>query len=482
MIRSLAAAAASAVLTLSCAGAQETFTAQQARADLAELYEGLQRAHYDLFERTPKRVFDQRYEALRRAFDGPVAAEDLHTELQRFVALAQHGHARINTPNPAWSAHLEAGGRLFPLDLAVHEGEVIVTGAPETAAVRPGDRILAIDAMANPIWLERIMRNISAETPALAHSIIERFGVVYFWIEFGDQAYYDITYERDGERRSTRIEAVDFDTWRASGGREDAFTLDGREAGMASPEIAYLRPGPFYNLQARTEEEAFDPDAVAAFVDFIDESFAGFIEAGAQALVLDLRDNPGGDSSFSDPMIAWFADRPFKYVSQFRLKVSPETTASNQARLDARPEGQGGVSARYAELFATARNGETVLFDVPAAQPREGRRFEGEVYVLVNRFSYSNAVSAAALIQDYGFGVILGEPTRDMATSFGAMETFTLENSGFRVGYAKAHIIRPNGEARLHALTPDIALPAPVIRGERDLMLEAAVELIAARH
>ena len=105
-------------------------------------------------------------------------------------------------------------------------------------------------------------------------------------------------------------------------------------------------------------------------------------------------------------------------------------------------------------------------------------RFEGGVHVLVNRHSYSNAVTTAALIQDYGFGTIYGETTRDMATTFGAMEHFTLPHSGLVVGFPKARIIRPNGEVVPHPLTPDVMLPAPAIRGERDVRLDLLVERI----
>ena len=286
---------------------------------------------------------------------------------------------------------------------------------------------------------------------------------------------FELTLERGGERLDVTVDAVPLDVWRGAAAPEPGFTLEGREAGMIEPGIAYLRPGPFYNIDAATPEEAYDPGALSDYINFIDTSFEGFIAEGAQTLILDLRDNPGGDSSFSDPVVAWFADEPFSFTSQFRLRVSPETTASNQRRVDARPEGAAGVSGEYAALFAEAENGDVVLFDFPMIAPREGRRFDGEVLVLVNRHTYSNAVTTAALIQDYGFGTLIGEPSLDMATAFGAMERFTLPNSGWSVGYPKAHIIRPSGREDLHPVTPDVMLELPAVRGARDAALEAAV-------
>jgi hypothetical protein len=68
--------------------------------------------------------------------------------------------------------------------------------------------------------------------------------------------------------------------------------------------VAYLRPGPF----SKTSEDVnpVDPTPV---IEFIDEAFTNFIDKQATQLILDLRDNPGDNGSFTDPIIGWFADQ-----------------------------------------------------------------------------------------------------------------------------------------------------------------------------
>jgi C-terminal processing protease CtpA/Prc len=109
-----------------------------------------------------------------------------------------------------------------------------------------------------------------------------------------------------------------------------------------------------------------------------------------------------------------------------------------------------------------------------ASRPRPEGRFRSKVYVLVDRQSYSNAVSVAALIQDYRFGVILGEETSDMATTYGAMEQFKLANTGLMVGYPKARIVRPNGDPRTRGVTPDIRIRIPIVQNPADGVLQSA--------
>ena len=460
-------------------GAQaDNIAPENAKADLARLYSGLVSAEADLFAATPKAVFDRHYHELVESYTKPVSVQKFYNDLQKFTALARHGHTRLEGLNPAWSEFAERDGKVFPLSFSIHQGEVIITSAPLNSDINPGDRITSINGKANPIWLAELTETISAETASLAHSLLTQGEFYYFWLVYGEQEAFEVSVEREARSIHTKLNTVPLGEVDANSELEVGFTLSGREAKVIDDKIGYLRPGPFFHFEAETPADVYNAEALADYTHFIDAAFESFVENKVEHLILDLRDNPGGDSSFSDPVIIWFATEPFRFASEFRIRVSDETTASNQARIDAGPPGASGVSQRFADLFASAQNGDLVNFEIPMSAPRDGAKFTNEVHVLINRFSYSNAVNVAALIQDYGFGAIYGEETRDMATTYGAMEHFHLPNSGFKVGYPKAHIIRPNGKTESHPVTPDIGLPAPAVRGEEDVMLNAMVQKI----
>jgi C-terminal processing protease CtpA/Prc len=86
-------------------------------------------------------------------------------------------------------------------------------------------------------------------------------------------------------------------------------------------------------------------------------------------------------------------------------------------------------------------------------------------------------VTVAALVQDFGFGTVIGEETSDLATTYGAMETFALSRTGIVVGYPKARIIRPNGSLIGRGAVPDIAIETPVVEGVDDPVLQRAIEV-----
>lgn len=450
------------------------FTPEQIRADFEFMYKGLQSANVDLYSSTPRSEFETRYREFRKGFNQPMTRFEAEMAFQQFVALAHQAHTRIESDYSGYFAYRAAGGPGFPLSMVIEDNQMtIAENFSGIERMKPGDRIRAINGKPVSELLPRLISHISAETPEFAYVLLETYMPLVIWLELGTAEAYSVSVEHADGSKEIYVISEASDETPGSGEKNTPFSLEGRDARMLSETVAYLRPGPFNNTG-----EGANPLDAKPFEGFVDKSFRSFIDKQAAQLILDLRDNPGGDNSFSDPMIAWFADRPFRFSSNFKVRVSPQSTAANQARLESNPGNSESTSHLYAKLYASTENGQTVLFPIPEVKPRSAPRYDGDVYVLVNRYSFSNAVSAAALIQDYGFGVIMGEQTADMATTYGAMERFTLPNTGIVVTYPKALIVRPNGNESAHPVSPDIQLPSPRIRGATDVMLEAALKHI----
>lgn len=450
------------------------------RADFDALYSGLRSAHYDLYVRRSKDDYDARFHAMREGFDTPLTPGQARVAYQRFVAYGNVAHARIDPPMEAWERFRGAGGKAFPLSVRVDGDRAYVTGgAGDLDGLDPGDRLESVDAMPALEWLGRMRAHISADNDYMAWAQLEGRLPLLAWLELGEVERFRVGIVKpDGRRLTLDVPARDRHQARtAAAAAPPRFELDWntREARMLDDGIAYLRPGPFYD----NRPEATHPWDPSAFVQFIDGAFAKFNDAGATRLLIDLRDNPGGDNAFSDPMIAWFADKPFRFSDAFEIKVSEATVASNRARLDAQGGDPDSTSAQLAAAYAGHVPGDIVRFPIPTVEPRPAPRFDGDVYLLVNRHSYSNTVMVAAIVQDYGFGTVLGEETADLASTYGAMERFTLPHTGIEVGYPKARILRPNGDPRPRGVVPDIAIDTPVAGTASDEVLARTIELIA---
>ncbi len=447
------------------------------QADLDYLYQSLQAAHVNLYANMDKAEMDREFAARRARLAKPMSAVEARIFFQRFVALGKIAHARIDLPSDAFMAMLEGGGAVFPFDVKVKDSAFFITANDSgLAGIQAGDRLVAINDVPMKEWSRRLAAYESADTETMLHGFFEFKFPFLMWLELGEVEQFKVTVVDAAKTTKTLVvPARDRAFLRAQQQqRTGGLALDGgRSFRVIGDQVGYLRPGPFYNIDG---DNLWD---WAPFHAFIDQAFTELTNPTVAALIIDLRDNPGGDNSFSDHMLAWFADKPFRFASRFDVKVSDLTTASNAKRVV--PDQPGSVSARYARAYAERKPGDIFAFPIEAAKPRAGKRFTQPVYVLINRHSYSNAVFVAAMVQDYGFGTIVGEETRDLASSYGAMEHFTLPNTGMTVGYPKAHIVRPSGDATIRGVVPDIAIETPLIETEEDVVLAKTVALIRKR-
>jgi hypothetical protein len=479
MIAALTLASAPHARTKGAAAAPETFSAEALRADFQEMYDRLKIAHIDLYAFTPKPVLDRAFDEALQSLNRPMTKDQAEARFQLFLAQVKMGHTRIDPGRQAWSAYREAGGKAFPLSLRVVDGRVFVADVTGASQVLRGDELVTLNGRPSRTWLDLTGAHVSAETRYMRDSLLEYWFPWLLWEEVGARERFAVTVRRNGRLVRTTVEArsrAEAAAFQAA--QPPLLNLEQplRDARMLPGGVAYLRPGPFYNAEAKAEADMYDN---RAFVPFLDGAFESFLAAGASDLIIDLRGNPGGDNTFSDPMIAWFATRPFRFFSEFKVRASPEAIAANQARLDHDPVSAGEASRAYAAVYAGTAPGAVVDFPMKVAEPRPGRRFTGRVWLLIDRQSYSNTVSVAALVQDYGFGTVLGEATSDMATTFGAMEQFTLPRTGLVVGFPKAHIVRGSGDRRPLGVTPDVAIASPVVQTPDDPVLRQAVAVVA---
>ncbi len=81
------------------------------RADLAQLYATLKRAHFNLYARVTREAYDQHYSATLASIERPATRDEVATVLGRFVAFGRVAHARIDATYDAFDRFRAAGGR-----------------------------------------------------------------------------------------------------------------------------------------------------------------------------------------------------------------------------------------------------------------------------------------------------------------------------------------------------------------------------------
>jgi hypothetical protein len=118
---------------------------------------------------------------------------------------------------------------------------------------------------------------------------------------------------------------------------------------------------------------------------------------------------------------------------------------------------------------------------IPAYEPQPAsKRFRGDVYVLVNRQSHSQATVTAAQIQDYGFGTIVGEETGDFPSLTASVFNYYLPNTSIRVMVAKGAMVRVNGSKKKEGVIPDLLIRDHLL-DEKDEIMEGLLRRLGKK-
>lgn len=437
--------------------AQQSFSAKQIHNDLEYLRSSLEATHYDLYAFTPKEAFEANFKAVKASGRADTYSLSAATTLfQQVISIANTGHAEIDFPITSYIEYAYGGGTLFPLELAIEKGTPVISvshAKDERLAI--GSEILAINGTPISNILADIGRQLSAETTYFKAAKMELWTFPrLYWQLHGKIDSFEITLATTDGPVTVTVPAIlaidEFETVRddpLSGDRK--FELHGK--------TAYIKPGDFSGDESE-------------YRSFIAQSFDALRSASSERLIIDLRNNKGGDDAFSDYLVSFFADRPFRWSSEFRLRTSDLLKEDTRAK---------NLTNPYFEAILSHESGETYAFDFGDYEPQaETLRYQGEVLVLINRQSHSMAAVTAAMVQDYGFGTVMGEETGDHPTLHASQFQYVLPETGITVKVPKGYMIRPNGSEERVGVQPDIPVMVSVTDTD-DRILKAALELTA---
>ena len=457
----------------------DCLSVDQAQKDLRFLFDTLKQEHVDLFARRSRADYENHIDHLVGSITAPVPKSEFNIILQDAMAYGRIAHAKTEAIFDNVFAHIGQGGKIIPLSITYRGGALVTDNwADESDALPPGSQILSLGGMSVADFEQRLRKMISADTDRLFRAQIELGMPAYVYLVFGPVDSLAVTY-MDGERKTVThtVAAIALNEMYAL---QDERALprperdpNARIYRSLGEDIAYLQPGPFFANEDEKQEEE-DSYAIAAFKNFVEKAFAEIAESGAQDLIIDMRFNPGGDLSFSDLIVARLVDAPFRFASRYDVRAGSNT----KKKWADRSADTETLLGRLTAAIASAEAGERVTIDLPETQPITSHAFKGNVWVLIDKHSYSNAAVVAALMQDLDIATIMGEETADLPTTYGAVEHFTLPNSGASITYPKAYMIRPSGSEEVRGVVPDIAFATNPIGSERDIVLDSAVETI----
>lgn len=216
-------------------------------------------------------------------------------------------------------------------------------------------------------------------------------------------------------------------------------------------------------------------DPTQPFDQFLKNVFKSLKDSSSRGLIIDLRENGGGDSQLGEQLLAHFNKKPYILAGGMKWKISSHykaflKTAKNYNEADNK-------------FYMSQPDGNTYTYvNRELKQPTtKDPFFEGKVAFLIGTGTFSSANMLADGVVSYQLAATFGEHTGESPNDFGEMFNFMLPNSYIIARAASKMFTRANKDEKdLGPVTPQkIVIPtASDKKQKKDPVIESAVNWI----
>jgi hypothetical protein len=394
------------------------FTPEQLRADLASIQSALERTHPDVSHSVDAALLARAFDDVRSKLDRPMTADEAWRVMSGLNPVMADGHLTVSYAGGAAAEiqrHLESGGRLFPYAVYLEGGAIFVRSRPDGSATPlAGKRIDTIESVPADEIAAKLLAHMNGDTPALRAELLSDRFAFWYWKFFG-------------EHRSFRLR------------------IDGAESvveGSMDTPSAY---------REKTFEELFQFELLAdkaalltidefywsdkpKFYEFTRAAFERMRDAGTRTLIIDIRANPGGDDDvWYEGILPYIATQPYRNGSTYVLKII---------------EGRAKEGQKVGDVV---RGAQDTVYQPQLDNPL---RFKGKVYVLISPRTYSSAVLFSTVVQDNGFGTLVGVGGGARSAQSGGVQFIKLPHTQMTFVVPRFVLTRTSGRGGL--LQPDV--------------------------
>ncbi|HEX8565261.1 MAG TPA: S41 family peptidase [Pyrinomonadaceae bacterium] len=390
---------------------------------------------------------------LRIAQQGAMTQQEFWLLFAPLVSSIQDRHSVIVEPrffipnNPT---------KYLPVRAVYVDGKVVVTSSVADLKIPKGAVITSV----NGIESNEIVRKLSSYVYGVEKERI-RGAAEWLWIGaaevYGKPESFLLTFA-DGTKQEVKGLTVSEII-----NRERAASVNQPKASDSPLVLKFLDKDIAY-LNASTFE--YDLEKYKAILKDI---FTQIKASGARNLIIDLRSNTGGNSTLGNALINMFNRKSIKHYSS---KWKRSIQYAEELKSDGAP---------IPNHYLTLNPGEFYVSKAETVNPTENPlRFNGQVYVLSSKETFSSGQMFLGLVKDNKLAKIIGEETSTPACFPGEHYRFNLPNSRLRVMTSVKYWMTPGGCKSGRGVVPDVMVTERLedyLTG-RDRILETALSSI----
>ena len=365
------------------------FTVEELRADFTYWRDRLEQKHPLIYLYTPKYYLDSCFASIYQAINHPMNELEFYKLISPLPALIKDGHNFI-IPSKQEIAILMHSDRLLPLDLTYIDRKLYVTlnlGSAEDLST--GMEIISINNISAEQMLNTFQSGMhrDGENLQLPNALLRHSFRFYFHLYYGISETYVMEYRNTSgdvmpcTLPGSTLDAIKKVKLSRYGNPENAAKFGLRLSIVDSLKAAVIAIRTF---DAKTLKQTYHQNfkrEVSAYFELIRKK-------GISNLILDLRDNGGGDPNYVKFILRNVLAQPFAQAIECRI---------------VKDGSQGGFSERTRKKWYP-------WYGIGSFKPLKNS-FKGNLYVLVNEGTFSSGVILASVLRKYNRAVFIGSET-----------------------------------------------------------------------
>ena len=427
---------------------EQTFTVEQLHQDMDALLEGAIARHPELSAYADLTLLNATLSQYKSQITTPMTRAEFYRVIGKMSHLFGDGHSFLIWPYQEFEQLKEQGHQPFPFAVAISKtGEIILKDSytAQEHSVSAGMKIHSINGVPAHELLTTMAQYTGGETKLLREHVVAHRFATGLWAVYGFIDKFQL--ELINNHQLTQLSLTPEQNW------QPKQSVNGRAYyyKQLQPSVGYLY----------LEHFDIEPDV---FEEFIDETFARIRQDNIASLVIDIRNNPGGNTDTVTYLTRYLANKPFRLVSSVREKLNQH----NRGWFNFKGEVGEIVEHDWSDWHSPIGN---------------GNQFTGSSYLLVGPISYSAAIVLATTLKDNEFATLVGQTTGGFANQTAQGNLFNLPHSQLRAYIATRSLVRPNGDLTRQGVQPHYIAYNEVqdIQAHKDVGIERVLALIASK-
>jgi hypothetical protein len=443
------------------AGAAAPLSVQQMRDDFQLARRAIEEAHAGIYRYTPKNELDRVFETAAAQLDHPMDAMAFQRILSPAVAAVRCGHTAVQLWGETKAQTDQA--LLLPLDVKVIGGRIFILRDFDAEGKLAGREITAVNGVPARRLVETMMTASQGDgfvptgRAARVNRIFKEGLLRYFGMSGSFKVKLANSWREVHLRGQLLANLQELSRKRYPPDQHNPHFM----------ELSFLDEG---RIARMTIFNFLDDEEDDDGSTLLRKAFEKIAATGSQTLILDLRNNGGGQDALGKKVYSYLVDKPFPYYQSLIVNRPGLSFASNVV------EGGAGVPAGALEARADGLYDYRSHPNLGIQQPREPT-FSGKVIALINGGSFSTTSELLTQLHDKKRAVFVGEESAGAyhGNSSGNDALLELPNSGLRVfiplitytlavdsdhpigrGVMPDHVIEPTIEDYLNGRDPQL--------------------------